>query len=631
MLKRFQIVLLFFVFFNHSIAWTQHTFHKVYQLTDTTVLFSNVKEIDSAYWVSGDIGRGSIRSDAIIVKLDLTGDMVWTYINSDSNYLNSLGTSYGEIDTNIFGQYMFHYTSYPIFGGVSTHTIGKFDAISNLYESENLDTLKNEFINYLNSPRLALNNSDSTYCTSSSYFYNSAIDTTSNLPNSIGFLVIKFSQINDSIIWLKKFSNSVLNNGTSKGRSNVFYYINDNILNISFEKNAHPVANQQFCKVIFYILDKNGGIIQTKILQDTPYSFPGFGSTFLNNQKDLLISYTSSELITPPTGPPYWGLTPSVARLDSNFNIVWKKELGGIQFNPYQISSKHMFNKFALVGDTAFVGAYFRVFYDTNFLESNGTLRMMNASLENGEINWLRDYNFYSDSGVLNNAIYEIRDIEKTNDDGFIMVGEVQNYDSLNIGAPGQLGYVLKTNCLGFLNTPQASFSSSNTDSMGVQFYNTSLMAGSYLWNFGDSTSLTTGENTDTLFHQYTAAGTYEIELIAFGCNGENDTTRFTIEVPENTTDPVDSVFINPNITNYMALGPNPVKSGESIAVYVGSLPSENCTLSFYNQQGQLVWQQTITQSKSTNIIVLPFSAGVYQAVLRNGNENLEVEKVLVY
>jgi hypothetical protein len=80
-----------------------------------------------------------------------------------------------------------------------------------------------------------------------------------------------------------------------------------------------------------------------------------------------------------------------------------------------------------------------------------------------------------------------------------------------------------------------------------------------------------------------------------------------------------------------MALGPNPVKSGESIAVYVGNLPSTSAVLSFYDYQGKLVLERVIGQENSTYIMVLPFGGGVYQAVLRNGKDVLEVEKILVY
>jgi hypothetical protein len=73
------------------------------------------------------------------------------------------------------------------------------------------------------------------------------------------------------------------------------------------------------------------------------------------------------------------------------------------------------------------------------------------------------------------------------------------------------------------------------------------------------------------------------------------------------------------------------VKSGESISVFVGNLPSDNCSLNFYDYEGKLVSQNKLPQSKSTYIIPISFAAGRYQAVLRNGGDTLEIEKVMVY
>lgn len=621
----------------------QSTFHKVFTLEDTTVLFSNVLSLSDGYKINGNIGLGNIRSNSNLLQLSLEGEIIENVNFVDSNNLSYLGLSYSEIDTTLFGNYLFHYTSVPLNGGnLAKHTIGKVNAHNNSHVEGFLDTLVNGYFYYFAYPRLRINNADSSYYTIGNYTYISSMDSLSNLPDNNGFFVIKFSQLNDSIIFIKRFTYALANpDGPIRAQTNLHIYHDNTILVVSYQFLDHPIASQQYCKTVFYKQTSDGVTTQTLFLQDTQYSRPGFGSTFLNNQKDLLISYTSSELITPPNNTAYWGLTPAVARLDSNFNIIWKKELGGIQFNPYQIASKHLFNKFSIVGDTAFVGAHFRVFYkDDDTLTAHGTLRVMNARTDNGEINWLRDYNFFSDSSGLENSLYEVRDIEQTSDGGFIMVGEVLNYDSLNVGAPGQLGYILKTNCLGFLDDPQAGFTAVPDDSMGVHFTNTSLMGGSYLWDFGDGNSLVTGEyaafdedppagqaGQAAVFHAYSDTGIYEVMLIAYGCNGANDTLRTTVHVSKNAPE----VPVNPNITNYMAIGPNPVKRGESIAVYVGNLPSENCILSFYDERGKVVLEHRITLSNSTNIIVLPFSAGVYQAVLRDGEKKLEVEKVLVH
>lgn len=613
---------------------SQYTFHKIYTLGDTTLFFNSVSELDSVFIVSGSLGLGNERLNAVVIELEKNGQCIDTFALTDPNYLNLLGYSGAKMDTNIFGEYFFHYNSGPKTGyNLYRHTTTKYNRITKAFSHYYLDTLSNNAFSYVGAPQMIMNNSDSTYITNSSYIYFSVLDTNSTLPDNSGFFVIKFSQSSDSILWLKRFTYNLIDlNGPSITHSTILSYDDGGIL-VIYVQIFDVNAPQQYSKIIFKKLDKDGNLQQTKYLQDTPFSRTMFGSAFLNNKKDLLICYTNSVLITPTVGQPYWGLTPAVARLDSNFNIVWKKDMGGVQYNPSQLNSNRILNDFVIVGDTASVGGYFRSEWIDQAADiSSDFVRIENRQLSNGEPNWERDYWFYPEGSMIYNPAYEIRDVEQTSDGGFIFVGEINIWDSLLIGAPSQLGYILKTNCLGFLGDPEVGFSHETNDSLGVSFTNTSLMAGSYSWNFGDSTTLQTGEDFDSIFHQYAVAGDYEVSLIGYGCNGENDTIRYTITVPEYTPEPTDTVILaNPNIVNYMALGPNPVKSGESIAVYVGNLPSANAKLSFYNYEGKLVLQRPIPQSKSTYIISLPFSAGVYQAVLREGKETLEVEKVLVY
>jgi PKD repeat protein len=372
--------------------------------------------------------------------------------------------------------------------------------------------------------------------------------------------------------------------------------------------------------------------MSTKQLHDTPWNEPSFGATFINNEKDLLISYTESDTLYTNTGipQPYYGVRPTVARLDSNFNVVWKDTLR--TYFSSTLACLDCIEKFVVNDDdTSFVAAHGYVNVKNEGMSDQfiySAMRITKRKQSNGKALWNRDYNYYPVDGDDYYANYELYDAEKTLDGGYIFVGESTNFDSLNANAPGQLGYILKTNCLGFLNDPQAGFSAMTTiDSLAVKFQNTSLMGGSFQWSFGDGTIFNTGENVDSVSHIYSDSGAFQVQLIAFGCSGANDTIAQTIVVSKSA--PVE--VANPNITNYMAVGPNPVKSGESIAVYVGNLPNTSAVLSFYDYQGKLVLERAIPQENSTYIIVLPFSSGVYQAVLKNGKDVLEVEKILVY
>ncbi len=607
-------------------------FHKVYNLNDTNVFFNDVAiQIDGSYLLSGSVGKGIERFYPTMTMLNENGATINIDNYYDSIFLHKTGYSYTNLDTNIFGQHLLHYSTVKKnLNELWFHTLLTWKQTQGFGQANFSDTLSNNFLKYFDTGRALISNSDSTYYTLSNYSYLSSMDTINNLPNNNGILLIKYSQITGSIIWLKKIS-LPSTTGPVQGQVNLLQKLNGELLLIAQNFFNNSNFNSQYCKLLFFTINEfNGSIVSTKQLHDTPWSTPSYGATFINNEKDLLISYTESDtLYTNTTIPqPYHAVRPSVARLDSNFNVVWKDTL--YSYLSSTLSSYGCIEKFVVEDvDSSFVSAaaYLRVTDEGTPNQKNyDAVRISKRKQSTGAIIWNRDY-VYFDIDYFNDPLYSIHDAESTLDGGYIFVGQVENFDSLQAGAPGQLGYVLKTNCLGFLDDPQAGFTAENNDSLGVQFTNTSLMGGSYLWNFGDGTTLSTGENLDSVFHQYSDSGTYEVKLIAYGCNGVNDTIITSVYVSKyNAPEPP----VNPNIVNYMALGPNPVQSGESIAVYVGVLPSNNCWLAFYDAQGKLVMEHAIQQSKSTNIIEIPFSSGVYQVVLRNGSKELEMEKILV-
>jgi PKD repeat protein len=145
----------------------------------------------------------------------------------------------------------------------------------------------------------------------------------------------------------------------------------------------------------------------------------------------------------------------------------------------------------------------------------------------NGNIIWYRDYYYYP-IDLFNDPEYEIKDLEIMPDGGFIMGGQVFNYDFFNDNVPFQFAYLLRTNCLGFLNPPEAALSY-ESDQGEVLFINNSMSAGSYTYYFGDGASLCTGEDIDSVMHTYENGGDYEVTLVAHGCNGEADTVKFNI------------------------------------------------------------------------------------------------------
>ena len=79
-------------------------------------------------------------------------------------------------------------------------------------------------------------------------------------------------------------------------------------------------------------------------------------------------------------------------------------------------------------------------------------------------------------------------------------------------------------------NTIQLNFALNGTSQYGcaphiVAFYNNSVGAGSFIWNFGDGGSTTTVNNIDTVYHTYNLPGVFTVSVNA--TNNCSDTTAF--------------------------------------------------------------------------------------------------------
>jgi len=615
---------LFFALLSISLRAQNHTFHKLINLPNQFVEKpNNVKFFNNNYYVTGHSQEDS-EVNLFFLTLDSLGNVTTTNYIKDTSYSEVAGFSQSKLDTNIYGHFLIHYSKRSKFGNApNKHERVELDTTGLVIYKKSLDTLDANLISFRDYSHIAIDNINQVYYTLDNIL---PCDTCQN--NEERIALCKFSQITHELLWMKKW-NSDTTNIIFKFHQDIKLCLNGDILitYLNWRSIFFFPVNQQYSKIIFERYSPSGTLISQKLVQPYPFSVSGYGSALVENDKATIICLSKSKAIYPDTGPDYWELKPTVAKLDSNFNLVWRKELGGLDYNPDNYNPERLINDFAISGDTSTVGAHF--FVDTNF---SGTLRIEKRKISNGELDWERRYRYSTSTIVDSMVLFDIGDIEITPDGGIVMIGQANFYDSFNVSPQFLYGYIMKTNCLGFLGDPEAGFSSNNNNTNGVNFTNTSLMGGSFLWDFGDGTILLTGENVGfdsaqpTIFHQYSDTGSYEVSLIAYGCNGANDTIRATIHVAP----PMDSVVVDPDFVNHMTLGPNPVKSGESISVFVGNLPSENCSLNFYDYQGKLVLQQKLPNSKSTYIIPLSFAAGTYQAVLRNGGDTLEIEKVVV-
>ncbi|MFT5779747.1 MAG: hypothetical protein ACI837_002706 [Crocinitomicaceae bacterium] len=203
------------------------------------------------------------------------------------------------------------------------------------------------------------------------------------------------------------------------------------------------------------------------------------------------------------------------------------------------------------------------------------------------------------------------------------MCGSVISYDSLEAGKPAQYGYVIKTNCLGFLGSPEVAVSYVFGEDNTVSFTNESIQAGSYYWDFGDGDTLLTGESATNIAYSYGATGIYNAMLIGYGCDGISDTLYFSIDFKY--TDPAYA-----GDGTLLTLYPNPVLSGSSVSFYIGAIPEGENYLHVYNELGQRVDRFHIDEANTNYIAPVDYAGGVYHFVLESNSEVLETEKLLV-
>ncbi|MCC6702812.1 MAG: PKD domain-containing protein [Fluviicola sp.] len=249
-------------------------------------------------------------------------------------------------------------------------------------------------------------------------------------------------------------------------------------------------------------------------------------------------------------------------------------------------------------------------------------LRFHKVNSITGSIEWSRDYGYFPIDSVLDPG-YSIKDIDTTADGGFLLAGVCFKWDDFQGNKPYQYGYLLKTNCLGFLGPPQAAVGilSSTTDS--VVFINQSVQAGSYTWQFGDGQSTTTTEEVDTMVHHYVQAGTYTITLIAHGCNNENDTITFQHTIADPTP-------IYHGDGTLLTVFPNPLVAGNPLSAYIGAIDSPH-DLVLVDELGKVLFKQSVV-SGNTNYL-LPtnqLAAAQYRLQLMQSNKMIESEAVIV-
>ncbi len=383
-------------------------------------------------------------------------------------------------------------------------------------------------------------------------------------------------------------------------------------------------------KVLFMKLDSQGSIL------DTIYYTDGqkIGAYGLTKTADsgYLFTYLKGEFSTTING---WEYYRYLCKVDSNFSLVWKKLTDeNVGYGSFFLDKEI---KPTLDGNYVTAGGT----YEDTSIYNQRFARILKFN-ENGDFLWKRRHFKVADSSVLFPIEIEINDIITTQDSGYCMVGRVNDIVAASVGNIRYYAYIVKTNCLGFLGNAvaSASYSSENLD---ATFFNTSMQAGSYYWDFGDGTSLTTDEYADTVLHTFPSpspspssasgggAEDYDVMLIAYGCYDslgvrDADTLLFTVTITEDGS----SVVVTNN--GYFVLFPNPSSSGGELSIYLNALDPNNgeVSLSFYSMDGKLVKKALLSTDEGTYVLDNNLARGMYEVALVQGGKVLQSEKLII-
>ncbi len=596
---------------------SQYYFQNTYTFDDQVAKISNVYPTDSAIYFSGISGQHPYPFQLVYGKLNPDGVIDnYTKIESEDNVSGYMYQT--EFEVNYRGNLVSGYTASPSMGKKYPKFV-ETDFNGNIIDSFSITQFYAPNFNVYGYQILPIAN-DSTYIAFGSYYSE----------NSNGLLLFKFNQSGDTL-WSKKiFTNTSINNSSILWPQRIVLMENGTFLFSATDYKDMGLYNDplSWARIHFYKMDESSNILKHAFFQNTQICYGGHALATMENGA-IGITYLESKMFY-NIGHPQHQYRPVIAKLDSNFHLVWKDTLRTQYFNIWSYSPPA---DLVVCDDGGLIGAYHctkKVMYDSSILMTTRLINSVNLVkyTSHGELQWKRKFHYIPITDSLDQIEYIIYDMDKTSDGGFIACGEVVNYTALNAQALGRFAYVLKVNCLGFMGPPEAYLTHEINEGFSVNFFNSSLQAGSYEWDFGDgSPVLWTGEKDDSIHHQYNDFGPYIVTLIAHGCNGETDTLKTMIS-PALHLDPT------PITTGqgYFALFPNPVSSGNKIIVYLSGVDPSlgDVRLELYSQNTQLVRTYSIGYEEGSYLIDSNIAAGMYHINLIQDGRLLQSRKLVV-
>lgn len=562
--------------------------------------YNSVFEVDSGYFVSGMIGHDVAipRAELLLAFWNKNGTQTTILEDYESTHNQYVQSSYSKLQLNDNGNFVYSFLDcsvgcYPRVKEVNPQGVIENDiSFQSIYDSLGLDGY-----NYNN---MIQKKFDSSYvCLSNAY--NPNLTGYSN-----GLLYIHLDK-NFSITDTIHFLHPTLE--FSYGSGDIIELENGNVLLMIWASNGGAIEESH---VVFKIISKEGDTLQTETFYDGQKAEIPLG---LVRTSDYGYMFTYMQGFTNGNT---WFYKNKLAKLNSDFSLDW------IESTDVRDTLNLAARNFQQEIKTTHDGNYIIVGGGS---EPNGPAlsAMLNKFDETGNNLWRRYlYKVENDPNVVGGPTVTMKDVIQKADSGFVMVGEIKNYESND---QFQKGYIVETNCLGFMGEPLAASSHTVLDSFQIEFYNTSIQAGSYEWYFGDGDTLETTEYVDTLAHSYTGEGPFTVTLIANGCGNERDTISFDV-YPETIEDTTVIVDVPGNFTFY----PNPVLSGQDIFFYMNALNSSDGAVecNILDLNGKKIRSFELSPSGGTYQIKNNLSKGLYFMHVNQGNKQLHCSKLEV-
>jgi hypothetical protein len=608
------IITFIFILIGRVLFSQSFDFLKLLRGIDTNIVLNDIFPTDSCYYFSGSAGQPGIEIYTIFGCLNLDGNLKFVKKIKDSEGEQMTGFSKTEIVKNWNGNLLLCFALESNID-LEYRRIKLVELTFNgtIIQDTVLNYLCNDFISIEGGNAELINNfKDSTYLIGFSYAYMSDLDTTSSKPNESGVLIIKLDES-----FKVKWQNFFPTYDPNKRRIRNLQQFNDSTILFAYVDHL-TTGNSSFTG--FYFLKRDGTILKNKIFKPTTHAMSDPGLLILHNPLRYILTNRESKQV----GFDFCAV-PKLYCLDSLFKPVWN-DIISPYYSPVQNGAEYVHD--FVSDDSSLIYAY--QYFDNVENITYNSVRYSKRKISNGEIEWSRDYIYplYAN----NETDYFIYDIEKTNDSGYICVGQVINYDYLKQNKSGQHGYMLKVNCLGFIGKPEASLTYKLNENHEIVLYNKSINYSKAYWDFGDGSFQQTDMSTDSIVHTYTTYGMKSLRLIVEGCGKERDTINFQIDIDKTNDDEIDENPIIPiNPIETILVYPNPIIKGQDIVLYVGEVDTNNSEIIIYNTEGKTVINFIVHSKETHYIIPNNLAQGAYLIRLKQNGKKDEIFRFEVF